>query len=325
MPIYHSEEALKPFMKVQSVGKGGLLIKYCKMMPSVTRLILRAYLHSGLPIPERIQWVIRELRSTLVPTGAKKKVRIGRKLQIETDISASIGNSLYFEGSSEPALARFMAQILCPGDIFIDGGAHIGEFTLRAAKLVGPNGKVLSVEASPDTYRLLQHNVSLNGLSNVIALQGAVGGSDGEGIFYLGAGEECGSSSLTPPHNYRGVSLSTRLWRLDSLLSKYELSAVAMIKLDIEGAELEALRDGAKTLLSGALPGPVIVFEYNSSVAYRARWSLADIVTVLKGYDYELRELMSVGLGPIVDPVANTSDLKRDYVAVKRGRVLAGG
>ena len=56
------------------------------------------------------------------------------------------------------------------GDVVIDVGAHIGRYTIIASKRVGPNGKVIAIEADPSNFEMLNRNIQLNRLANVTTL-----------------------------------------------------------------------------------------------------------------------------------------------------------
>ena len=85
-----------------------------------------------------------------------------------------IQRRIAFFGLFEPNLTYFLLDRLRPGDVFIDVGANIGYFTLLAAGRVGPQGKVYAIEASPETFALLQRNIALNGFGNIEAINKAV-------------------------------------------------------------------------------------------------------------------------------------------------------
>lgn len=76
-----------------------------------------------------------------------------------------------------------MAERLKPGDVFVDVGANIGYFSLLASKLVGPGGRVVAIEASPEVFDLLRRNLELNKAHNVRAVNVAI--SDREGSLQL--------------------------------------------------------------------------------------------------------------------------------------------
>jgi 23S rRNA G2069 N7-methylase RlmK/C1962 C5-methylase RlmI len=60
------------------------------------------------------------------------------------------------------------------GDTVVDVGANIGAFTMQAAKIVGPGGRVISIEPAPDSASRLEENISLNNLTNVETIRVAI-------------------------------------------------------------------------------------------------------------------------------------------------------
>ena len=136
-----------------------------------------------------------------------------------------------------------------PGDVVMDVGAHVGFFTLRAAKMVGEEGLVVAVEPEPHNFSLLVKNIRLNGLGNVVAVRCAL--SDREGIAEL---HICGSYSVCHTmrpelfdHDYVGT-LEVPTTTMDSLVRGLGLDRLDFIKMDVEGAELLVLRGGLETL-----------------------------------------------------------------------------
>src|SRR6266699_2559349 len=85
----------------------------------------------------------------------------------------------HFEATEREFLNRFLR----PGDTFVDVGANIGLFTLIAARLVGPQGRVLSFEPTPETFARLTKNVQTNRLENVSCQQLALSDRAGEMEF----------------------------------------------------------------------------------------------------------------------------------------------
>ena len=68
----------------------------------------------------------------------------------------------------------FLRKHLCPGETFIDVGAHIGTYKLYAASLVSSTGQVVAIEADPHTHALLAANIQLNAVRNIKAICGGV-------------------------------------------------------------------------------------------------------------------------------------------------------
>ena len=143
------------------------------------------------------------------------------------------------------------------GDIVIDVGAHIGPYTLKTAKRVGLNGKVIAIEADPGNFDILNRNVQLNKLTNVIALNYAAYSKEDKIRLYL---LKVDKSSYTKyntimidraQHNNEKNFVEVKANTLDYLLQSIGINheQVNWIKIDVEGAEFDVLK-GAKNILS---------------------------------------------------------------------------
>ena len=148
---------------------------------------------------------------------------------------------LYF-GVWEPDVSHVIQQNLKGGDVFVDIGANIGYDTLLASTRVGAAGRVVSIEASPRTFALLQRNLALNpGATNVRAVNVAV--SDRPGRLDLYEQDEGNIGAATTLAS-RGGSLmaSVDALPLDKILTTEEVQKLRLIKMDVEGAEPPILR-----------------------------------------------------------------------------------
>ena len=147
-----------------------------------------------------------------------------------------------------------LIERFCPkeGDVVVDIGAHIGCYTIISSKRVGANGKVIAIEADPSNFEMLNHNIKLNQLTNITALNYAVYSKETKIKLYL-PGEESGYTIYNtlmierakPREKFVEVSANT----LDNLLQQNGIRQVNWIKIDVEGAELEVLK-GATNILS---------------------------------------------------------------------------
>lgn len=81
-----------------------------------------------------------------------------------------IGRALRRDGVWELAETRFLLATLLPGQTFVDVGAHLGYFSVLAARRVGPTGSVIAVEPEPRNLRLLRQNLARNGCTNAAVL-----------------------------------------------------------------------------------------------------------------------------------------------------------
>jgi FkbM family methyltransferase len=270
-----------------------LALRLFEVQPELGRWILRGFCHSQPAARASHYWLLDTLKRRLVPDPATRRVSLGERLLIEVDLSSAAGRDIYYHGSYDLGIARFCERFLKPGMHVVDAGANVGEFSLRAARRVGTGGRVLAIEASPDTAVHLERNVALNRLDQVRVVRAAVCEDESERSLYLGGGPDSGSSSLSQPHDYAGKELRVPGVTLDRLVESELAGRVDLIKLDVEGAEMAAL-EGAQGLLTCA-DRPVVIVEYHSDVARRSGWSLADLRSFLESRGYRLQLLCDSG------------------------------
>ncbi len=159
------------------------------------------------------------------------------------------GDQLTLTGDGVPpwiAAARrswFLEYQPQPGDVILDIGAEVGTDTLAFADVVGPAGKVIAVEAHPVAYRFLQRTVELSGLQDrVVCVHAAISSSAGTVVI------DDQSSLLRSTMKREGSGHQVRGLTLDQLCAELGLGGIALLKMNIEGAEREALQGAAATL-----------------------------------------------------------------------------
>jgi FkbM family methyltransferase len=188
--------------------------------------------------------------------------------------------SLYRYGFCAPE-ARVCSALLRAGDVFVDGGANIGMFSLRAATIVGATGRVIACEPSPGTMDLLRANVERNGFSMADLHEVAL--SDEAGVTQFTVFEDGSGLASFAPQSNKGRLVDVHVATLDGLTSAFG-DRVALVKLDIEGAEVKALR-GASALILRA--GPLFVVEVEPTHLARQSSSIDDLMAALRPYEYE--------------------------------------
>ncbi len=135
------------------------------------------------------------------------------------------------------------------GNVFVDIGAHIGRYTLMAARHAS---KVIAVEPEPSNFLLLEENIALNGFSNVITLQAALSRDQGSYRFYVARRGDTATSSLEPewrlhiPGHRKAIQVSGET--LDSLIDSLGLQIIDWLKIDVEGHEVSVLEGGRSAL-----------------------------------------------------------------------------
>ena len=151
-------------------------------------------------------------------------------------------------GMYEPDKTQTIYSLLKHGQTFIDVGCNKGDFSLLAAKITGENGSVLAFEPEPDNCHWIEESIKLNNYENINLFQLALGEKNEDTQLYLG--EKSGWHSLvsTQGNNTGNSSIEVKKRTLDSILGEVVDIQVDMIKIDVEGAEMEVLK-GASLML----------------------------------------------------------------------------
>ncbi|HQV59851.1 MAG TPA: FkbM family methyltransferase [Chitinophagaceae bacterium] len=119
------------------------------------------------------------------------------------------------------------------GDTIIDLGAGLGEETLYYSHLVGHTGKVISVEANPAVFEVLQKTITLNGLSNVSSFNMAVFSDNG--TTSLSVNDPSYEAAFITKDTKKAINIPAS--RMDSFLEKQKIEKISLLKANIEGAE----------------------------------------------------------------------------------------
>ena len=154
---------------------------------------------------------------------------------------AGAGEHGYWLGSYEMGKRLAFEREIKPGSVLYDIGANVGYFSLLASVLVGENGKVFAFEPLPRNIQFLKKHISINKLTNIEVIETAVSSQTGQAFFELGASTAMG-------HLSDSGGLQVQMVSLDDLVSNGELKPPDYIKLDVEGAEYDALR-GAEAVI----------------------------------------------------------------------------
>jgi FkbM family methyltransferase len=126
------------------------------------------------------------------------------------------------------------------GDIFIDLGACVGAYTLFAAKKVGEKGKVIAVEPELTNFTILSKRCSK--YNNVVLVWAAISNVDGYGNLFISPTFHGSHTLLRARAPKSQKCLSVPLKTIDSLIAEHSLKEITLLKLDIEGTELEAIK-----------------------------------------------------------------------------------
>lgn len=186
----------------------------------------------------------------------------------------------------EPDVREALCYLLKPGDTFIDCGANIGYFSVLAGQVVGKQGQVISIEANPDTYHLLQRNLKANHLD--LSIHCALTSQAGEVELFMPVDGGDVYSSLKPGGLVSGSiqSFKVKARTLDSVIQEFELTKVDLIKIDIEGAELDVLYTASHAL---SVFRPIVITEYGTNTWTKFEATPQKLKDYLNHFSYAIR------------------------------------
>jgi FkbM family methyltransferase len=176
-------------------------------------------------------------------------------------------------GSYEVKKQIEISKILRSGQTFYDVGANAGFFTLLGAKCVGASGRVISVEPLTRNIEMLEKHLSINGITNVRVVGKAISDHVGTACFSI----EGHSTSKLSPEGQAKIEVTT----LDALVDEIGFPP-DLVKVDIEGAEIDLLR-GAKKVLEKFRP---IIF-----LAVHSNEIFDDLLEVVPRLNYVIKDL----------------------------------
>ena len=173
-----------------------------------------------------------------------------------------VSNQVFWHGWSgyEPECAGLFYRLAERSSLTVDVGAHVGFYSILAA-LANSEGRVLAFEPMPGMYVRLEHNVALNGLSNVECVRAAVTDESGSVELFHGPAELACSTTISTEfaQSYDDhLSSLVRALTLDDFIRERGGGRTPeLVKLDIEAAEPSALR-GMRQILEAR---PVVICE----------------------------------------------------------------
>jgi FkbM family methyltransferase len=221
--------------------------------------------------------ILRRLSRRLVPRliDGESTIRHGPARGLR--IAAAGAHPGYAFGTSEPSLQQALVELLNPGDVFYDLGANVGFFTLLAARLVGPDGAVIAFEPDPRNAQALRSNIALNGLANVAVVEQGVSETSGSRRLVIA---ESTASHFSDGAADDETAVVVDVVSLDGFASDAAHRPPTVMKLDIEGEEVHALRGAAHLM---ARHRPAIICEVHGTEA--------EVSELLEAAGYRLRTL----------------------------------
>jgi FkbM family methyltransferase len=233
--------------------------------PALRRLVRRLS-HAALPLHRRL-W-------TVPKAGVAQGLRLSLSPRFELD---------FWRGRYEVGIGERLHEVLGPGRVFYDVGAHIGFWSLVAARFVGSSGLVCAFEADAENAARLRTHVVANTFSDrVLVVASAVWDRSGQVMFHADGAASSRRTGHVAAEPVQGATRAIPCVSLDDFARAHR--APDVIKIDVEGAEIEVLT-GARGIISAA--HPIVICEMHSEIA--ARW----VRRFLEEHGYRLEWLTS--------------------------------
>lgn len=194
------------------------------------------------------------------------------------------------EGGTEPIMTRLFQGVVEPGMQVIDVGAYLGWYALLAAKKLGSSGRVYAFEADPRTALFLQRNIEVNHFSErVLLFRKAVTSKTGRMKLFLDSSDSSNTSLFH--ETARSMSTYVDTMALDQYFDG--ASTVDVIKMDIEGGEIQAL-EGMERLVRRSKSLTMFV-ECNPQALRAAGGSSEALIQKLRSLDFEIQVIDEEG------------------------------
>jgi FkbM family methyltransferase len=203
-----------------------------------------------------------------------------------------IQQQLFWYGYYEKEVGALLKEIVRPDDVFLDLGANIGYFSLLIASN-SSSVRIISFEPVKDLFQDMNDNISLNNIRNISTINATVGEMNVEKELFVSASDNSGMSSFHQPENYSGKKERVKVVAIDDWFKTSGLSKIDIIKLDIEGSELAALK-GMKEVLQKQRP--VLIVEVNPETLSMFNLKTSDIYDYLKQLNFKGFLILKNGL-----------------------------
>lgn len=245
-----------------------------------------------------------------IPTLVQTSLSFGIKMRL--DITEFLQAHLYLYGSYELPTVKFIRSVLRSGDTAFDIGAQIGYLTLAMATTKLNGIEVHSFE--PETHNLerLRANIKLNPGVSVTVVEKAASDVNGMLRLYLSHDHNSGTHSTVAG----GVNVSESFIEIPSIsIDEYvksnNISSIRLIKIDVEGGELEVIRGAEWTLTTLR---PVIVMEMSDALQAARGFTTTEFKQLLAGMGY--RSYVLSNSGKLIESSVNTGHLMENVVFI---------
>lgn len=253
-------------------------------------------------IAKRLRW-----RLWWKTTNRPMVVTFANNLKILIPETGS-GAGIYYRGFSEPDTADFFYRFLQPGMVMFDVGAHIGEYTLLAAKLVGASGRVHAFEPQANLFPVLTKSIEMNDFNHVELNCTAVSNLAGTIEFQV-LNEPSMSSIRKQSSPFKAEQIVAVACTSLDIYGRDRKAKIDLIKVDVEGAEKFVFQGATELMCLPPNLSPTWIFEYAPSGYADFGYLGEDVLNLLQQHGYTIWQYCGNGQIQRFDPDAQLEDV----------------
>ena len=210
---------------------------------------------------------------------------------------------------------RFLWNVLDPGMVFMDIGAYQGIYSVVAGNKLKGTGKIFAFEPSPREYHRLRMHLRLNRLSSARGEMLAMGIATSKASFFqVRAGDTTRNGLRRPASRDSVAEIRVNMSSLDEYMCGRNVGRVDVIKLDVEGGEIDVIRGGQKVF--GDLR-PVLICEVLDATTQAWGYDSREIIKAMRDYDYDWFDFNGDG-STTAHNHRQTYPQVRNYLAIPR-------
>jgi FkbM family methyltransferase len=217
-----------------------------------------------------------------------------------------VSERIYKFGYFDEDVCIFLLKTLQPGMTFVDVGAHFGFFSMLANHLVRSNGRVISIDPTPSTFKMLNGNMTIHAKFKNYSLHNVAAFDENANLIFFDYGVTnsaynslVGARQATMEQSK--LSIEVKAVKIDSLLAQEGVSRLDLIKIDAESAELNVLR-GLTDMIHKF--SPKIILEIGDTHLSKT----LDLIDFMKQHGYIPYEMYNYEIRPHV--------IKKNYDAM---------
>lgn len=235
--------------------------------------------------------------------------KLSYNITMRLNITEFLQAHLYLFGSYELPTIKFIRSYLAKGGVCFDVGAQIGYLSLAMAVSGNKNVLVYSFEPEPKNLERFNDNIRLNSISNVNLISKAVSNNIDQLKLYMSRDHNAGTHSIiredpNVTEDYVVVDATT----IDTFVHEQEFHQLDLIKIDVEGAELEVVEGANETL---KIFKPTLIIELSESIQKTRNYSTVTFKSKMSEVGYLPFTLTDAGK---LRPVANSFVHQMDNV-----------